>query len=135
MADRRTPKCSPDVVEVPRSTVPRNAYWGYGIDGIGAIDAWADGTYPGFAGLKLSWAKPYKDNAPTEKRFWNTSEPYIYHFPDGGAGVARLLVRTLVPGALPGQHHGETRSLARLDYDALDQPREPACASDSAARS
>ena len=28
--------------------------------------------------------------------------PYIYHFPDGNASIARLLVRALVPGSAPG---------------------------------
>ena len=34
------------------------------------------------------------------------SEPYIYHFPDGNASLARLLVRSLIPGVAPGEHHG-----------------------------
>ena len=110
-------KVSPDVLKYLAQS--GKAYWGYGIDGIGAIDAWADYTYPGFGALKLSWAKPYKDNAPTEKQFWE-EEPYIYHFPEGGAGVARLLVRALIPEALPGSTM-EDEVLARLEYDALDQ--------------
>jgi spermidine dehydrogenase len=95
-----------------------SGYWGYGADGIGAIDAWAD-WYPGFDGLGLSWAKPYKDNAPTEKQFWE-EEPYIYHFPDGCHGIARLLVRQLVPDALPGSTM-EDQVLARFDYGKLDR--------------
>jgi spermidine dehydrogenase len=110
-------KVDPDTVKYLSKLY--SAYWGYGVDGIGAIDAWADGD-PGFDGLHLSWAKPYKDNAPTEKRFWE-NEPYIYHFPEGGAGVARLLVRALIPEALPGSTM-EDEVLARLEYDALDRP-------------
>ena len=30
-------------------------------------------------------------------------EPYIFHFPDGNASIARLLVRKLVPGVLSGE--------------------------------
>ena len=110
-------KVDPDAIKYLSKA--SSGYWGYGADGIGAIDAWAD-WYPGFDGLKLSWAKPYKYNAPTEKHFWN-GEPYIYHFPDGCHGIARLLVRQLVPDALPGRTM-EDQVLARLDYAKLDQP-------------
>lgn len=48
------------------------------------------------------------------------SEPYIFHFPDGNASVARLLVRKLIPEALPGSTM-EDSVTARLDYSRLDQ--------------
>ena len=94
--------------------------WGYGADGLGAIDAWAE-EYPGFGGLGLDRARPYKYNSPTVKRRWNASDPYIYHFPEGVAGVTRLLVRSLIPAALPGRTM-EDEVLARLDYGRLDDP-------------
>jgi spermidine dehydrogenase len=47
-------------------------------------------------------------------------EPYIFHFPDGNATVARLLVRQLIPGALPGDTM-EDSVTARLDYSRLDR--------------
>ena len=47
-------------------------------------------------------------------------EPYIFHFPDGNASVARLLVRNLIPDALPGSTM-EDSVTARLDYSKLDQ--------------
>ena len=111
-------KVTPDVMKYLAKA--SSGYWGYGADGIGAIDAWADG-YPGFDGLGLSWAKPYKYNAPTEKVFWN-EEPYNEHYPDGCHGVARLLVRQLIPEALPGSTQ-EDQVLARLDYSRLDDSR------------
>ncbi len=46
-------------------------------------------------------------------------EPYIHHFPDGNAGVARSLVRDLVPGAIPGSTM-EDLVTARADYSLLD---------------
>lgn len=94
--------------------------WGYGIDAIGAIDAWAE-EYPGFAGLGLDWSRPSRHNSPSIKRGWNANDPYIYHFPEGVAGVTRLLVRALVPGALLGSTM-EDEVLARLDYARLDDP-------------
>jgi spermidine dehydrogenase len=96
-----------------------NDYWGYGIDAVGAIDAWADG-YPGFDGLGLDYSRPYRTNAPTEHRVWYSSDPYIHHFPEGNAGVARSIVRALIPEAVPGKGM-ESIPLARVDYGALDR--------------
>jgi spermidine dehydrogenase len=50
-----------------------------------------------------------------------TLEPYIFHFPDGNASIARLLVRGLIPGAAPGETM-EDIVTARFDYAALDTP-------------
>jgi len=74
-----------------------------------AADA-RDLGYPGFAGLGL----PGRAGA---------REPYIYHFPDGNASLARLLVRSLVPGIAPGATMDDV-VLARFDYDALDRSEE-----------
>jgi spermidine dehydrogenase len=48
-------------------------------------------------------------------------EPYIYHFPDGNASIARMLVRELIPGIAPG-HGMEDIVLARFDYTQIDRP-------------
>ena len=53
-------------------------------------------------------------------------EPYIYHFPDGNASVARLLVRRLIPGVAPGNSMEDIVGAA-FDYSRLDR-------SDSAVR-
>lgn len=45
-------------------------------------------------------------------------------FPDGNAGVARLLVRWLIPRALPGVTM-EDSVLTRIDYSALDVTESP----------
>src|SRR5215472_7934242 len=49
-----------------------------------------------------------------------TREPYIYHFPDGNASLARLMVRSLVPDVAPG-HTMDDVVLAAFDYDKLDR--------------
>lgn len=64
---------------------------------------------PGFAGLGLP------EEASPERE-----EPYIYHFPDGNASLARLLVRALVPGAAPGNSMDDI-VLARFNYGRLDR--------------
>ncbi len=47
--------------------------------------------------------------------------PYIHHFPDGNASIARLLVRKLVPTVAPGSDM-EDIVLAPFDYGCLDKP-------------
>jgi spermidine dehydrogenase len=83
-------------------------FFGLGCDAVAAADLRSFG-YPGFAGLGLP-----ADAHPE----W--SEPYIYHFPDGNASLARLLVRALVPGAADGETM-EDIVLAGFDYGRLDR--------------
>jgi spermidine dehydrogenase len=86
-------------------------FFALGCDAVPAADVREFG-YPGFAGLGL----PAESAAE-----WK--EPYIYHFPDGNASLARLLVRSLVPGVAPG-HDMNDIVLAQFDYDALDRPEQ-----------
>ena len=51
-------------------------------------------------------------------------EPYIYHFPDGNASIARMLVRRLIPAVAPGKSM-EDIVLAPFDYRQLDRPEQP----------
>jgi spermidine dehydrogenase len=44
------------------------------------------------------------------------------HFPDGNATIARLLIRWLIPDAVPGQTM-EDVGAAHVDYAALDRPQ------------
>ncbi len=48
-------------------------------------------------------------------------EPYIFHFPDGNASIARLLVRKLIPEAMPGTTMEDVVT-TKADYSKLDQP-------------
>jgi spermidine dehydrogenase len=66
--------------------------------------------FPGFAALGL----PMHDNP-------ERTEPYIYHFPDGNASIARLLVRALIPGIARGKTMDDI-VLARFNYSRLDRP-------------
>ena len=69
--------------------------------------------YPGFAGLGLS-----------DQEEEGLDEPYIYHFPDGNASIARLLVRSLIPAVAPG-HTMDDVVLADFDYASLDVDGAP----------
>ncbi|HTZ73801.1 MAG TPA: NAD(P)-binding protein [Candidatus Aquilonibacter sp.] len=90
--------------------------WGVGIEAISALacyenpDDYESFTYPGFDGLGLE---------PPEEE-----DPYIHHFPDGNASVARLLVRALIPEAMPGSTMDDVVT-ARADYSKLDVDGAP----------
>jgi spermidine dehydrogenase len=83
-------------------------FFGLGCDAVPAFEVRSFG-YPGFGGLGLP-----ADRSP-ERR-----EPYIYHFPDGNAALARLLVRKLIPGVAKGETMDDI-VLAGFDYDQLDR--------------
>jgi spermidine dehydrogenase len=60
-------------------------------------------------------------NATLLPKSGSFEEPYINHFPDGNASVARLLVRDLIPGVAPGSTM-EDIVRAPFDYGKLDNP-------------
>ncbi|MEO0338845.1 MAG: FAD/NAD(P)-binding protein [Bacteroidota bacterium] len=47
-------------------------------------------------------------------------DPYIFHFPDGNASIARLLVRKMIPEAMPGTTMEDVVT-ARADYSKIDR--------------
>lgn len=93
------------------------AYFGAGIDAVTALDAWGNWN-PGFDGMDLG-ERPYKTMSPSGRLALTDPDPYIYHFPDGNAGVARALVRGLIPEALPGLTMEELVN-NDVDYSKLD---------------
>jgi spermidine dehydrogenase len=78
--------------------------------------------YPGFQGMDLSG--PPGPGLGMEATRQDEKAPYIYHFPDGGASIARLLVRALIPGAAPGSTM-EDIVTAKMNYARLDDPASP----------
>jgi spermidine dehydrogenase len=94
-----------------------HAYFGVGIDAVSAQDAWGFGL-PGFQGLNLG-TEPgpgiSHDSIQNDE-----AEKYWFHFPDGNASIARLLVRKLLPAAIPG-NSAEDVVTARADYARLDE--------------
>ena len=51
---------------------------------------------------------------------FDEDNPYIYHFPDGNAGVTRALVKWLIPGVAKG-NNAEELVLAKFNYAKLDK--------------
>lgn len=97
-------------------------YFGVGIDGATAVDAWGNWN-PGFGGMDLG-DQAYRTMSPSGRLALTDPDPYIFHFPDGNAGVARSLVRTMIPGALPGQGM-ESLVVTPVDYAKLDVAGDP----------
>ncbi len=95
--------------------------FGLGIDAIAAQDAWGL-NFPGFKGMNLD-PKPgqgmNRDAIPNEE-----AEKYFFHFPDGNASIARMLVRKLMPSAIPGSSATDIVT-ARADYSKLDRNSSP----------
>jgi spermidine dehydrogenase len=95
--------------------------FGVGIDAVAAQDAWGF-SLPGLAGLNLD-DKPGKgmnrDAIPNEE-----AEEYFFHFPDGNSSIARLLLRRLIPEAIPGNSLSDL-ILAKANYARLDQADSP----------
>jgi len=90
--------------------------FGAGVDVVPAQDAFALGL-PGFAGMGLDAAPGPGQNFDSIHS--EDAGHYYFHFPDGNASVARLLVRRLVPGAIPGSTIDDVVT-ARADYGKLD---------------
>ena len=97
-----------EVIRYVRS-MPCNL-WAIGSDALPASAAWSGGS-PGFGDLDLGF-EPYKKE---------DDEPFIFHFPDGNASVARLLVRRMIPAVAAGDSM-EDIVTARFEYRELDSP-------------
>jgi spermidine dehydrogenase len=84
------------------------SFWVVGIDEVPATSIQSyDGGMPGL-------------NQTLKRSGYRGDEPYIFHFPDGNASVARLLVRKLIPEAVPGSSM-EDVVLAKVNYALLDK--------------
>ena len=113
-----TDVCKADPAVLPFFQSYTNDLFCVGIDAVSAYacyenpDDYGGYQYAGFGGLDLQDDEPEKE------------EPYIFHFPDGNASIARLLVRSLVPGSMGG-HTMNDVVLARTDYSKLDDGSSP----------
>jgi spermidine dehydrogenase len=112
-ADFLTKICKAPAEVLPFFQTYTHDLFAVGIEAVSALSCYESPddydaiTYPGFDGMSLG-------EIPEE-------EPYIFHFPDGNAAIARLLVRSLIPGSIPGGTMEDVVT-ARADYAHLDQP-------------
>jgi spermidine dehydrogenase len=113
-------KVHPDAI--PFYQVRTHGLYGIGIDAVGALECWAY-HYPGFGGMRLD-PKATGRMSFTARGDATPKPAYNFHFPDGNASIARLLVRALIPSALPG-HTAQDSVLAKVDYSRLDRAETP----------
>ena len=73
-------------------------YWGVGWDALSALEGYRLGN-PGMANLDIG---KIEGDPPAR------SEPYIFHFPGGNSGIARSIVRQLLPRGGARQHDGRS---------------------------
>ncbi len=115
-ADYLTQVCKADPAVLPFFQKYPHDLFAVGIEAVSAWACYENGddydsfTYPGFSGLNLGDEEG--------------EEPYIFHFPDGNASLVRLLIRTLLPGSIPGSTMEDVVT-ARANYGQLDEPSLP----------
>jgi len=85
------------------------SFWCVGMDEVPALAVQAYGDGGGIPGLTHT----------VRRDGYRGSEPYIFHFPDGNASIARLLVRKLIPEAVPGSSMEDVVT-AKVEYGRLD---------------
>ncbi len=112
-------KVDPSVVAFYQTRT--NGEWGVGVDAEPALDCWALGL-PGFQGMNLEpGAAPRMSYSAAGYANGGSAR---FHFPDGNASIARLLVRSLIPAAMPG-NSAEDVVTAQANYAVLDSPDSP----------
>jgi spermidine dehydrogenase len=112
-------KVGPEAIAVYQDAT--HGEWGVGIDAVSALDCWGFGM-AGFQGLSLE-PGPIARMGYTPSGYVDGGS-YTFHFPDGNATIARLLVRDLIPAAIPG-HDCRDVVGAQADYAQLDRPGNP----------
>ena len=103
---------------IPFYQTRTHGLYGIGIDAVPALDCWAI-HFPGFQGMGLDRV-PSKGLSFTALGEVTPQEEFHFHFPDGNASIARMLVRSLVPGSAPGST-AEDIVTAKMDYSRLDR--------------
>ena len=109
-------KVSPDAAAIYQTRT--HGLYGIGIDAVPALDCWAI-HFPGFEGLGLDRVAGGRLSF-TALGEVTPSQTYHFHFPDGNASIARMLVRSLIPASAPG-HRPEDIVTAKIDYASLDK--------------
>lgn len=112
-------KVDPGVIPIYQTRT--QGEWGVGIDAEPALDCFGQ-RMPGFQGMGLT-----RRSAPRMSYTaggYADGGSYNFHFPDGNASIARLLVRSLIPTAVTGSTV-EDIVTAKVDYSKLDLADSP----------
>jgi len=116
-------------IDMPREEMREYTYFDYlkkilGVDDPGvlkmarhsAVD-WSSG---GSEDMSIRGAKGAGAMGFTPVAEYDPDRPYIHHFPDGNAGVARAMVKKMIPDVGPG-NNAEELVLSKFDYSELDK--------------
>src|SRR6185437_2930477 len=112
-------KADPGVVKVFQTMT--HGEWGVGIDAVGALEV-LPFNMPGFDGLGLE-PGPAPHMGVTASGYSEGGSD-TFHFPDGNASIARLLVRSVLAVVVIG-HGAQDIVTAKADYTRLDRPGAP----------
>jgi len=109
----------PAVLEMARCSCADNH--GAGTDVLSIEEALESGVM-GFDPLSIKELMSEEDLTAYQEKYgiMYGEEEYIYHFPDGNATIARLLVKKMIPNIGKGDN-AEEIVLSKFDYDQLDK--------------
>ncbi len=108
---------------IPFYQTRTHGLYGIGIDAVPALDCWAL-HFPGFQGMNLERVPSMGLTFTALGEVTPQPGDYHFHFPDGNASIARMLVRSLIPNSAPGST-AEDIVTARVDYSQLDRTDSP----------
>ncbi len=66
----------------------------------------------------------YQKYVRKEEGMYLTQDPFIHHFPDGNATIARCLVKKMIPNVGPGENAAEIVT-SKFEYEELDKDSNP----------
>jgi spermidine dehydrogenase len=111
----------PQVLEIARTSCSDWAGGGADILSIGeALDCGALGFDPINEWKDIVGEKAFNESVKNHGNTFSADDPYIHHFPDGNATVARMLVKKMIPKVGEGDN-AEEIVLSRFNYNELDK--------------
>jgi spermidine dehydrogenase len=113
-------KVHPEVI--PLYQTRTHDLFGAGIDAVNALDCWGM-SYPGFQGMNIAPGATMRMGY-TPRGEATPKPEYFFHYPDGNASIARMLVRSLIPGAAAGRTSSDIVT-EKFDYSKLDRNGSP----------
>ncbi|MDH3710373.1 MAG: FAD-dependent oxidoreductase [Cyclobacteriaceae bacterium] len=112
----------PGVLEMARTSCSDWAGGGADVLSIGeAIDCGALGFDTVAAWKELNGEEAFQKEVEKYGNTFAQADPYIHHFPDGNATIARMLVKRMIPKVGAGEN-AEEIVLSKFNYAELDKP-------------
>jgi len=111
----------PDVLEMARNSC--SDFAGPGADVISiyeALECGALGLDPVKSLIYVMGKQGYEESKQKHGNILDEDDPYIHHFPDGNATIARMLVKKMIPNVGKGDN-AEEIILSKFKYEQLDK--------------